>query len=59
MSSRLGCVKALLFSHNSNPSQLQRAAEESGRHKVGCGGWRKMIVEGIPAVVGNMAVNVS
>lgn len=56
MSSRLGCVKTLLFSHNSNPSQLQRAAEDAGEDEVVCGGWRRTAIEGIPAAVGNMAV---
>lgn len=59
VSSRLACVKTLLFSHNSNPSQLQRAAEEAGEEKVSRGGWRRMAIEGIPAAVGNMAVGVS
>lgn len=58
MSSCLGCIKTLLFSHNSNPSQLQRAAEEAEEDEVGCGGWRRMPTEEIPAAVGNMALSV-
>lgn len=46
-----GCIKTLLFSHNSNPSQLQRAAEEAEEDEAGCGGWRRTPIEGIPAAV--------
>lgn len=54
VSSYLDCTKTLCFSHSSKTSQLQRAAEEADEDEVGCGGWRRMATEGIPAAVGNM-----